>query len=163
MSEQEETKQETATVMEGATTGNTVVLHAIDEQLKVEATAFQKGVLIARRAKVYALLGGNPRQFSQHTKEATGISTAVVNRLRRIGQLLGWYANILENSPIADHQEQLLKLASLLKKQPDKASMSDLEVVAKQFIESGATKPTPAKNSLAVPQEEPSDMEIHLL
>lgn len=114
-------------------------LQEIDENLQREAlTALEQGEMIARRKTIYETLhpetkhGGdrkssrsncdlNEPRFSEDTSRLSGISERSVQVSAQIGSMPAEVRDAVRGTPLADNQQELLKLAREAKRDPAQA------------------------------------------
>ncbi len=116
-------------------------LQEIDENLqREELTALEQGEVIARRKVIYETLhpetkhgavgrGGKSRhngdysapRFSEDTATQSGLAERTVQRAAQIGAMPAEVRDAVRNTPLADNQQELLKLAREAKRDPAQA------------------------------------------
>lgn len=113
-------------------------LQEIDENLQREdLTALEQGEVIARRKVIYETLhpetrqhtiGGKARQsasdimsFAADTSQRAGVTERTVQRSALIGAMPAEVRDAVRGTPLADNQQELLKLAREAKRDPAQA------------------------------------------
>lgn len=101
---------------------------AIDAQLKTNKglTELERAVLIMNRGPLYLATGAKEPAFTKNTSDATGISRAVILRLRRIGRLPNEVRQALAGTPIADRQDLLVQLSDAFEVVTDPVARMEL-------------------------------------
>ena len=93
------------------------LMEPLDTQIKTgKNTALDLGVLLRSREALYRKSGSDSRAFIAHTSTKTGLSRAVLQRLRRIGHIPEEVRQVLTGTKIANRQDLLVELADKIER-----------------------------------------------
>lgn len=110
-------------------------LEPIDENLKGGnwLNELERAELVGEREARYLAAGFSPHDFIKDTAEKTGLSRAVLQRVRRITRLPKEVVAVLKGTKIADRQDLLVQLSDQLFEHP--MTIEEMCAAAKKLIE----------------------------